>query len=174
VHDDGRRYLSRGDGRYDIIQADALRPRSAYAGNLYSESYFRLLRDRLAPGGLAVTWAPTERIVRTFLRVFPYVALHDQIAIGSADPMSIDGAAMLERVRQRRVADYYSAAGIDIGTLLAPYASGWRMVGPLDPRPEGDINTDLHPRDEFDIPVLIDLPFARDERLHAPLARLEE
>ena len=46
---------------YDIIEADALRPTSAFAGNLYSVEYFALLRDHLEPGGYAVTWAATER-----------------------------------------------------------------------------------------------------------------
>ena len=34
-------------GRYDIIEADALRPTSAFSGNLYSLEYFALLRDHL-------------------------------------------------------------------------------------------------------------------------------
>ena len=63
---DGRLYLRRAGRKYDIIEADALRPTSAYSGNLYSDAYFRLLRDHLNPGGLAVTWAPTARVVRTF------------------------------------------------------------------------------------------------------------
>lgn len=159
VQGDGRRYLSRSDGGFDIIQADALRPHSAYAGNLYSEQYFRLLRDRLAPGGWAVTWAPTDRILRTFLRVFPHAALHGQVLIGSADPISLDTTAMLQRIRQKATTDYYVVAGINIDALLAPFSTGWRLFTPDDARPDGDLNTDLHPRDEFDIPDLVDLPF---------------
>jgi len=36
--------------RYDVIEADALWPDSAYSGNLYSLEYFRLLQRRLKPG----------------------------------------------------------------------------------------------------------------------------
>jgi spermidine synthase len=67
VAGDGRAFLRRTDRRFDIIEADALRPGSAYSGNLYSVEYFELLRARLRPGGLAVTWAPTDRVERTFV-----------------------------------------------------------------------------------------------------------
>ncbi|MGH7949556.1 MAG: fused MFS/spermidine synthase, partial [Candidatus Binataceae bacterium] len=79
VNADGRLYAMRSARRFDVIEADALRPGSAYAGNLYSDRYFMLLRDRLKPGGLAVTWAPTPRIQRTFLKVFPYVVGYGDI-----------------------------------------------------------------------------------------------
>lgn len=59
VFTDGRTYIGANTKKYDIIEADALRPTSAFAGNLYSYEYFRLLKSRLKPGGLAVTWAPS-------------------------------------------------------------------------------------------------------------------
>jgi spermidine synthase len=167
VQGDGRRFLSRSRQRFDIIQADALRPHSAYAGNLYSDAYFRLLRDRLAPGGLAVSWAPTPRILRTFLSVFPHVALHSQVVMGSDAPIAIDPTTIATRLSDRQVTDYYTAAGINIGELLAPYLTGWSLVGPSDARPGDDVNTDLHPRDEFDIPPLLELPFASGARVDA-------
>ncbi|MBA2305314.1 MAG: hypothetical protein H0W08_22155 [Acidobacteria bacterium] len=46
---DGRTYLMRSSRSFDIIEADALRPTSAYSGNLYSDEYFRLVRERLKP-----------------------------------------------------------------------------------------------------------------------------
>jgi spermidine synthase len=159
VEGDGRRFLSRTRDRYDIIQADALRPYSAYSGNLYSDTYFRLLRDRLAPGGLAVTWAPTDRILRTVVSVFPHAAVHGQVVIGSNQPITIDPAAIRQRLAHRKVADYYTAAGVNIAELLAPYLAGWQTFAPSGVRPAGDINTDLYPRDEFDIPAIVSLPF---------------
>ncbi|MEQ1908519.1 MAG: fused MFS/spermidine synthase [Vicinamibacterales bacterium] len=154
VNGDGRRFLSSQQTRYDIVQADALRPHSAYAGNLYSDAYFSLLRSRLAARGLAVSWAPTERVVRTFASVFPYVAQHGDIVIGSNDPLVFDGEVLAQRLSDPQVDAYYGAAGLNIRELLAPYARGWRIIGPSEPRTTGDINTDLHPRDEFEIPGL--------------------
>jgi hypothetical protein len=163
VDGDGRRYLSRSREQFDIIQADALRPHSAYAGNLYSDAYFRLLRERLAPKGLAVSWAPTERIVRTFRAVFPHVARHDDIVLGSLSPIDLNGDAVAARVASRHVRDYYTLAGVDIEALLAPYLKGWQVFDATIEGPgEGDINTDLAPRDEFNIPPVLDLPFATD------------
>jgi spermidine synthase len=65
---DGRAFLRREREPWDVIETDALRPHAARAGNLYSFEYFTPLRDRLAPGGLGVTWAPTGRTIRTFTK----------------------------------------------------------------------------------------------------------
>ncbi|HVF40211.1 MAG TPA: fused MFS/spermidine synthase, partial [Gemmatimonadaceae bacterium] len=73
---DARRFILLGTEKYDVIEADALRPASAYAGNLYSEEYFALLKEHLNTGGFAVTWAPTERVVRTFVKVFDHTLLY--------------------------------------------------------------------------------------------------
>lgn len=163
VNGDGRRYLSRSHEQFDIIQADALRPHSAYAGNLYSDAYFRLLRDRLAQDGLAVSWAPTERIVRTFRAVFPHVARHGDIVLGSLTPIDLNADLIAGRFAERRVRDYYALAGVDIAALLAPYLNGWEVFDSATADPAGgDINTDLAPRDEFNIPPVLDLPFATD------------
>ena len=160
VAGDGRLYLRRAGRKYDIIEADALYPTAAYSGNLYSDAYFRLLRDHLNPGGLAVTWAPTARVARTFATVFPYVWHSQAIMMGSDAPIEVNGAAIMERLRRPEVMSYFGLSGVDIGTMLEPYVAG---PLPADGRAAdgsngGDINTDLRPRDEFDIPALIQLP----------------
>src|SRR5262245_38958697 len=72
IFGDGRIHLMRSGRAYDLIEADALRPNSAYAGNLSSEEFFKLVRAHLSPRGLAATWVPTGRVSATFIRVFPY------------------------------------------------------------------------------------------------------
>ena len=42
---DGRYYLHQNPKLYDILEADALRPKSSYSGNLYSVEYFKLLKS---------------------------------------------------------------------------------------------------------------------------------
>ena len=71
VTGDGRRYVMQSRERFDVIEADALRPSSAFSGNLYSREYFELLRSRLEPRGFAVTWAPTPRISTPSPRLCP-------------------------------------------------------------------------------------------------------
>jgi spermidine synthase len=150
---DGRAFLARSSDRYDIIEADALRPSSAYAGNLFSTEYFELLRDRLKPGGIAVSWAASSRVVDTFVKVFPYVVLAPHILLGSSRPLSFDPAAIRERLRAPFTRDYYAAAGIDIENMMEPYLATQAVYGPeFDRTTLRDVNHDLFPKDEFMVP----------------------
>jgi len=152
VFADGRIHLLRGEQRYDIIEADALRPKSAYAGNLYSEEYFALLRDRLKPGGLAATWVPTPRVRTAFMKVFPYVMSLPDILIGSSQPIVFDREAVAARLSDPRVHDHYAVAGIDIDDVLRVYLEAPVIYGPGEGRDsQAETNTDLFPRDEYDL-----------------------
>ncbi|HEX4998661.1 MAG TPA: fused MFS/spermidine synthase [Terriglobia bacterium] len=148
---DGRSYLARSDRQFDVIEADALRPNSAFAGNLYSYEYFLLLRSRLKPGGLAVTWAPTPRVVATFARAFPHVFQIDSILVGSADPIPYDSDVIRARLEHPFTQNHYSRAGINVNLLAAPLLDRSREDLTLDsgvPAAD-DLNTDLHPKDEY-------------------------
>jgi spermidine synthase len=148
---DGRAYLQHTRQRFDIIQADALRPGSAYAGTLYSREYFDLVRRRLAPGGLAVTWVPTSRVARTFESVFPYVVGSQDIYIGSETAIVLEKDVLRHRAAAARM--YFAAAGIDITSSLAPYLDAAQIaLQPEDARQSDNLNTDTFPRDEFALP----------------------
>jgi spermidine synthase len=156
VFGDGRLVLGVGGERFDIIEADALRPQSAYAGNLYSEEYFALLRDRLKPGGYAVTWAPTGRVTRTFVKVFPHVLGFGSILIGANEPVHVDLQTIASRLSDPRVQNYYAAGGVEIAPLVRNLLRQMRRYTNDDPAVLGDTNTDLFPRDEFEIPRVFD------------------
>ena len=154
---DARRELRFGGRTYDLIEADALRPTSAYAGNLYSLEYFELLRRHLRPGGFAVTWAPTQRTIETFARVFPDGLLyeHDNIAvlIGSNRPIAWRADEATQRLTSAFSRAYYARAHVDI----APYLDAFKTLRPMTlkrdaARLSSDINHDLYPRDEFRVP----------------------
>lgn len=147
---DGRAYLRQTDRRFDIIEADALRPGSAYSGNLYSREYFELVRARLATGGLAVTWAPTERIRRTFTNVFPHVLACQDIYLGSDAPIRFDRGVLEARMSEAR--RYFEAAGVDLMAVMGPYLESAVRIGPETERATDDLNTDTFPRDEFALP----------------------
>jgi len=150
---DGRAFMRRSGRLFDVIEADALRPTSAYSGNLYSREYFALLAKHLKPGGLAVTWAPTERVQKTFLSVFPHVLGLNEIWVGSNTVIPFDRATVQRRLTE--VAAYYERANLDIMTELRPYLqSRVRVFGPDDPRDTDSLNTDVFPRDEFQLPGL--------------------
>jgi spermidine synthase len=151
IFGDGRIHLRRG-ANYDIIEADALRPGSAYSGALYSDTYFALVRNHLAPNGLAATWAPTQRVYNTFIRAFPYVVAMPGILIGSNEPIPIDRAAFDARLAEPEARQYFERAGIDIQQLLTKYLDAPVIYTPAYPRQQlADINTDLFPKDEFDL-----------------------
>jgi spermidine synthase len=148
---DGRAFMARSAARYDIIEADALRPTSAYAGNLYSLEYFVLVRSRLAPGGLGVTWAPTPRILATFRSVFSHVLRFDDVLIGSETEIAFDRATIAARLADPFTRDLYRAGGIDMAEQLAPLLAKPPIA--YDGRlPSADVNTDVFPRDEFQVP----------------------
>jgi predicted membrane-bound spermidine synthase len=151
VFGDGRIQLRRG-GLYDIIEADALRPGSAYSGALYSDTYFALVREHLAPNGLAATWAPTQRVYNTFIRTFPYVVAMPGILIGSSEPIPMDRPAIEARLAEPQVRQYFDRAGVNIERLLATYLDAPIVYTPDYPRQQlADVNTDLFPKDEFDL-----------------------
>jgi spermidine synthase len=63
VHvEDGRFFLLTTRRSFDIITAEPPPPRLAGIASLYSEEYFRLLRDRLNPGGIATYWLPMSQL----------------------------------------------------------------------------------------------------------------
>lgn len=150
---DGRAFLARSTERYDIIEADALRPNSAYAGNLYSTEYFDLLRERLNPGGIAVSWAASDRVRDTFVAVFPHVVHAPGILLGSESPIPFDAETIRRRLREPFTRDYYARAGIDIAALMEPYLGAREVWHPESDRSRlGAPNRDLFPMDEFMIP----------------------
>jgi spermidine synthase/MFS family permease len=149
---DGRLFLMHAGRQFDIIEADALRPTSAYSGNLYSDAYFELVRSRLRPQGLAATWAPTGRVHNAFVRVFPYVVSVPGILVGSNDPIALDRAAIAKRLADPRVRAHYERAGIDADRMMSEYLADPAVYLPdFDRTALTDFNTDLFPKDEFDL-----------------------
>lgn len=149
---EGRSYIMQSGRRFDMIEADALRPNGAYSGNLYSEEYFRLLLDHLNPGGFAVTWAPTERVRTTFIQVFPYYADFGDILIGINAPIDVDLEAIYRRLEDPFTREYSQQSGVNIVQWLEEYLVKRQPVvsDPSTLRPQStDTNRDLFPKDEF-------------------------
>ena len=144
---DGRHSLTRGEERYDVIEADALWPDAAYSGNLYSVEFFRACAARLRPGGLMCTWAPTRRIAASFRLAFPWVLMprDRSLLLGSNEPVALDAAAWLARASAPAVARYLGP------TTSAELARSLARLTPLPPAgpDEPEPNRDLDPRDEF-------------------------
>lgn len=147
---DGRRALTRGDSRYEVIEADAIRPQSSHSGLLYSAEFLEEVKARLAPGGLYVQWAPTWRVIDTFAAAFPYVVLLRpvQVMIGSDRPIPLDEARLAELLRRSDVVAHARRGNPTAGDLSRLGSGGIERWGPDTPR-RGDVLTDMEPRDEF-------------------------
>jgi spermidine synthase len=112
--DDGRNYLLRTRTPYDVITADAILPHTAGSNNLNSVEYFRLVRDKLAPDGVALHWnggataAEHKLILRAFVEAFPHATLWGDgtLMVGAKQPLTISRCrieAMLADPATRKV-----------------------------------------------------------------------
>jgi spermidine synthase len=84
VHvEDARNFLLQTSRRYDIITTDATHPSNASSWTLFTEEFYRGVRDHLAPAGVFLQWVPLHSmavadyrsILRTFQSVFPNATL---------------------------------------------------------------------------------------------------
>jgi spermidine synthase len=151
VYGDGRHFLASSSKKYDIIEADALRATSAFAGNLYSLEYFELLKSRLKPGGLALNWAPTHRTLMTFAKVFPHVYNFDSVMVGSNEPIEFDEATIRARLEHPFTKAHYAKAGLKLEEIILPFFARKIEEFRIDPMQFfiSDWNTDLFPKDEY-------------------------
>jgi MFS family permease len=144
---DGRNAIDHGERLFDVIEMDALWPRSAFSGTLYSVDFFTRCARKLKPGGLMCSWAPTPRVRSSFRSAFPFVLdlAEGRVLLGSNDPIPLEVAVWQERLAAPEVQQYL---GRKRGREVADYLESARPTsGPL-PEP----NRDLFPRDEFNTP----------------------
>ena len=145
--EDGRRYVSGHEGRWDVIVIDAFYS-DAIPFHLATREFLELARSRLTPGGLVVTniigavKGPDSRLFRSMLRtyraVFPTVAIHPVLDAGGNDLSLVrniivvagEGAApskqfLLDRWREvrRRAPGAPDLAGAIRGRVDAPIST---------------------------------------------------
>ena len=147
---DGRHSLALDPVRYDVIEADAILPKTALSGLLNSREFFEQVRTKLAPGGIYVQWAPTERSVETFRSVFPYVTMIHPAMLGSDRPIPYSREKIAALLARPDVAAHLAKARIDKAELAKWFADKKIEVlndGRTVPAPSP--NTDFFPRDEY-------------------------
>jgi len=148
---DGRYYLHQNPKLYDILEADALRPKSSYSGNLYSVEYFKLLKSRLKKGGLAITWGATGRIRNGFAEVFPYIYEIDGfMIIGTDQPLEFDENKILARLENSFTKNHYGRAGIKVKENLEKVIKKRVVLQNGTVQKAKSFNSDMWPKDEFD------------------------
>ncbi len=147
---DGRHTLALDNDLYDVIEADAILPKTALSGLLNSQEFFRQVRSKLAPGGIYVQWAPTARSVETFRSIFPYVTVIHPAMLGSDRPIPYTRERMLGLLQRPEIAAHFNGTGVDLRELRR-----WFLDKKIDVLNEGQVvpagapNTDFFPRDEY-------------------------
>ncbi len=110
---DGRNYLLRSTGRWDVVVAEPSNAWLAGVANLFTKEYYETVRSRLAPGGVFGQWfhyydmdvADLKVELATFASVFPSVSVWmvpplppeaggtlsaDLLLVGSEKPAALD------------------------------------------------------------------------------------
>jgi len=107
VVDDGRRFLERTTGQYDVIVIDPPPPIGAAGSSLlYSREFYSAAKKRLRPDGILQQWYPggdratTAAIARALKESFPYVR-----AFVWLDSMGIQYLASRQPIPYRSAAD---------------------------------------------------------------------
>mgnify|MGYP000935818962 FL=1 len=117
---------------------------------LNSQEFFRQVRAKLAPGGIYVQWAPTERTVETFRSVFPYVTMVHPALLGSDRPIPYDRRRILELLAQPEIVLHLASARIDRAELNEWFEDKKvELLNDGKTTPAASPNTDFFPRDEY-------------------------
>lgn len=147
---DGRHSLALDPTKYDVIEADAILPKTGLSGLLNSQEFFRQVKSKLAPGGIYVQWAPTERTVETFRSVFPYVTMVHPALLGSDRPIPYAREKILELLERPEVDIHLTSARVDRAELLKWFEDKKiEVLNDGKTAPATSPNTDFFPRDEY-------------------------
>jgi spermidine synthase len=165
VIDDGRRYLNRITGKFDVIVVDPPPPVEAAGSSLlFSREFCALARQHLKPGGILQLWYPgtddyttDQAVVRTIYEAFPHVRCFRSMEgtglhlLASADPIERQTAEAL-------AANLPASAKMDLlewsgspdltGYLNLVLAQEVPIRDLLNPNPEIEL-TDDHPFNEY-------------------------
>jgi spermidine synthase len=86
--DDGRRYLLRQPGTFDVICMDPIYHNTVYSNNLYSRQFFQLAGRHLNDQGVMMVWASEHRVVpHTVAAAFPHVRWYTHYCLASRQPL---------------------------------------------------------------------------------------
>jgi len=177
VVDDGRRFLSAGDGRFDVIVSDLFIPWHTGTSSLYAREMYAAAARRLEPGGLFCQWLPLYQltreefdvIVRTFLDVFPSATLWRADFYADRPVVGLVGLSTPRTLDVGRVGDRVRAlpSGTHDAMVSSPRALAMLYAGDLTAAAElfahAPLNTDDRPVIEFLAPRLTRMSRAGDK-----------
>lgn len=140
--EDGRAFLRRSDGGYDLILLDLPAPATARLNRFYTREFFALARARLAPGGVLSFVVPSseiyisERLGRflaslhtTLTTAFPEVAAvpgDANVFLGSDAPLTLDPSRLCDELERRGIETTFVSRGFLAARLRPEKVRAWR------------------------------------------------
>jgi spermidine synthase len=171
---DGRHFLKRTPGRFDVITSEPSNPWMSGVAPLFTREFFVLAKARLAEGGVMCQWLPiygmsfelVASVMKTFASVFPHAMLFesqegsDVLLVGSESPLLLDAARIEERWSSQKLRADLRSIGILSGLdLVARFRMGQKGIARLA---EGAVmNTDDNGYLEYGAPLSLHLRTAR-------------
>jgi spermidine synthase len=169
VIDDGRNYIMTSQRKWPVIVSDSTHPKSGDSWVLYTQEFYRQVRDHLTPDGVFVEWVPIHDlsldefkiIARTFQSVFPHASLWvvqgvDEQAnfisyvffAATPQPMKIDVANLSQRLSAEPVRHDLEPYGLNtsagfLDSFICAEDALRRWTGP------GPVNTDDLPFTQY-------------------------
>ncbi len=161
---DARNFLLLTDNQYDLIISEPSNPWMSGIVNLYSKEFFKIVSNRLKPGGMHCQWIHSysmkaddfAAIIRTISNIFQYVQLWelmstDFLILGSNEQITIDVESFYRSFARLPVAEILSSININDPMQMANFyvADGRQMVSWINNQ---KILTDNLPFLEFSAP----------------------
>lgn len=126
---DARTWLRATGQSFDVIVNDCTDLAYKSDASLYTEEFFRLIRSRLAPGGIGAAWLPlradrpfrvTRAVVAAFLKAFPQgelwvfdsLPLHYGILVGGEGPIAVDVGRLEVALKDQKIAADLAPVGL--------------------------------------------------------------
>ncbi|MCK6481381.1 MAG: hypothetical protein L6R43_14940, partial [Planctomycetes bacterium] len=164
--EDGRTHLEHASALYDVVISEPTNPWIAGVSDLFTVEYFRAVRARLAPGGIAAVWVQAYGLtredfrlaLRSFREVFPGAAVfepspwQDYLLVAPRDGVLDAPAALAARPwPSGEAAGSLGSVGIRsreelLGLLLLDAGAAAAFAG------EGELHTDDRLQLEFRAP----------------------
>jgi tetratricopeptide (TPR) repeat protein len=169
VIDDGRNYIMMSRRKWPVIISDSTHPKSGDSWVLYTQEFYRLVREHLTDDGVFVEWVPTHGlctaefkiILRTFQSVFPHSSLwitHGideqgrsgvySLLVATPERLTINAAKLSDRLMAQAVQQDLEPYGLHtvagfLDTFLCAEESLRQWAG------DGPVNTDDLPFTQY-------------------------
>lgn len=161
---DARNYLLGRKEKYDVIISEPSNPWITGISSLFTREFFRILNQRLAPGGIVCQWfhiynmsdEDTRSVFHSYRDGFSHVSIWqsmgtDLFMLGSEDPHALDAQRLASTWKNRPLlADLEKAENNSLDRIAGMFLIGGESLdGYAGTAP---YNTDNNPRIEFNAP----------------------